>query len=122
VTASLVSNVTHGTLTLNSDGSLTYTPSLHYVGSDSFTYTASDGALTSNVATVTISVTNQAPVVTNPGNQTSAHNDVPEFVVINGSDADGDILTYSATGLPPGLSIDSTSGIISGTISSTADT
>jgi VCBS repeat-containing protein len=46
----------HGTLTLNSNGSFTYTPAAAFAGQDSFTYRASDGILTSNVATVTITV------------------------------------------------------------------
>ena len=65
VSATLVSNVTNGSLTLNADGSFLYTPTANYNGPDSFTYTASDAALaTSNVATVNLTVTavNDAPV------------------------------------------------------------
>jgi cysteine-rich repeat protein len=47
----------HGTL-LGTLPFLTYTPGWHYFGGDSFTFEASDGALRSNVATVTISVVN----------------------------------------------------------------
>ena len=39
-------------LTLNADGSFTYTPSANYNGPDSFTYKANDGTADSNVATV----------------------------------------------------------------------
>ena len=46
----------HGTATKNANGTIIYTPSTDYVGADSFSYTVSDGALTSN-ATVTITVT-----------------------------------------------------------------
>ena len=55
---------THGTLTLNANGSFTYVPQPNYFGTDSFTYAASDGALSSASATVTINVTavNDAPV------------------------------------------------------------
>jgi len=42
--------------TLLADGSFTYTPNASYVGNDTFTYKANDGALDSNVATVTITV------------------------------------------------------------------
>ena len=54
----------HGTLTLNADGSFTYTPAANYNGTDSFTYKANDGTADSNVATVTITVdaVNDAPV------------------------------------------------------------
>src|SRR5205823_6131933 len=64
LTAALVTNVGHGSLTLNGDGSFTYTPTLNYNGPDSFTYKASDGRADSNVATVTIAVNavNDAPV------------------------------------------------------------
>ena len=53
----------HGTLTLNPDGSFTYTPATgpdsisETGGTDSFTYQASDGTKSSNTATVTITVT-----------------------------------------------------------------
>lgn len=57
LSAILVSNVTHGALTLNANGSFTYVPAANYHGNDSFTYKASDGALNSNTVTVNISVT-----------------------------------------------------------------
>ncbi|MCX5384171.1 FG-GAP-like repeat-containing protein [Streptomyces sp. NBC_00083] len=56
LTASVVTGPAHGTLTLDPDGSFTYQPAGAYVGSDSFTYKASDGTDDSNVATVTIGV------------------------------------------------------------------
>jgi large repetitive protein len=43
--AVLVSGPSHGTLTLNADGSFTYRPEDDFNGSDSFTYRASDGSL-----------------------------------------------------------------------------
>ena len=64
LTAALV-RARHGTVTLNADGSFTYTPAANYNGTDSFTYRANDGALDRNIATVTITVTpvNDAPRV-----------------------------------------------------------
>jgi VCBS repeat-containing protein len=56
LTAVLVDDVTHGSLTLNADGSFTYDPELDFWGIDSFTYMANDGDLDSNEVTVTIRV------------------------------------------------------------------
>jgi VCBS repeat-containing protein len=63
LSAVLVTEPGHGALTLNANGSFSYTPAADFAGSDSFSYRASDGTLTSNVATVTITVTaaNDAP-------------------------------------------------------------
>ena len=43
LTAVLVTSTSNGTLTLNADGSFTYTPNANFNGSDSFTYKANDG-------------------------------------------------------------------------------
>jgi hypothetical protein len=45
-----------GSVTLNSDGSFSYTPLAGFTGDDSFSYSATDGTDTSNAATVTVSV------------------------------------------------------------------
>ena len=55
--AVLTSTVAHGTLTLNTNGSFSYTPASGYSGADSFTYAASDGVADSAAATVSITVT-----------------------------------------------------------------
>ena len=60
----------NGAVTVNADGSLTYTPNANFAGIDSFTYTGSDGNGGTASATVTITVTpvNDAPVLgTNGG-------------------------------------------------------
>src|SRR5262249_16825524 len=55
--AFLVSGPSKGSLSLNTDGSFSYTPFANFHGTDSFTYEAYNGAL-SNTATVTITVLN----------------------------------------------------------------
>ncbi len=63
---------------------------------------------------------NNPPTVTNPGNQTNTINDSVNLQ-IQANDPDGDTLTYSDSGLPNGLSINSTTGLITGT-ATTANT
>jgi len=60
LTAILVSGVSNGSLSLNSDGSFTYTPEAGFDGTDTFSYRANDGEADSDVAVVTITV-NPAP-------------------------------------------------------------
>ena len=59
-----VDSVTQGTngAVLNNGGDVTYTPNAGFSGTDSFTYVATDGADTSNVATVTVTVAPQVNV------------------------------------------------------------
>lgn len=63
LTAVLQTGAAHGAVTLNADGTFLYTPEADYAGTDAFTYRANDGSSSSNVATVTLTVTgsNDAP-------------------------------------------------------------
>jgi VCBS repeat-containing protein len=67
LTAAVVSGPAHGTLTLNADGSFTYTPAANFNGTDSFTYKAidGDGAYGVAVATITVTPVNDPPTVVN---------------------------------------------------------
>jgi uncharacterized repeat protein (TIGR01451 family) len=56
LTAHWINGPANGSLTLNTDGSFTYTPGLDFYGTDSFAYRANDGSLDSNPATVTLTV------------------------------------------------------------------
>ncbi|MFC1610846.1 Ig-like domain-containing protein, partial [Myxococcota bacterium] len=98
LTAAVVSTPSDGTLTLNGDGSFTYTPDPDFEGSDSFTYVANDGALDSNVATVTITVNaiNDAPVAADDSysmNEDTPLNVAAPGVLGNDSDVDSGSLT-----------------------------
>ena len=53
--------------------------------------------------------------VTNPGNQTGTVGTAASLQISASDSASGQTLTYSASGLPAGLSINSSSGLISGT-------
>lgn len=54
--ASIVTQPSHGTVTLQADGSFSYIPAAGYFGADSFTYKVNDGSLDSAPATVNLSV------------------------------------------------------------------
>jgi VCBS repeat-containing protein len=93
----LVSDPAHGTLTLNVDGSFDYMPATNYAGQDSFTYRAVDGELASNVATVSITVsqTNSAPVAIDDSYSVIANTILTVAapgVLRNDTDADGNTL------------------------------
>jgi len=74
LTAVRFSDPAHGTLTLNSDGSLSYVPDANYHGADSFTYKAFDNQLYSEAATVTLSIAsvNDAPIAVDDNYAVSA--------------------------------------------------
>lgn len=97
LTFAVVDGPAHGSLT--GDGaSLTYTPAGNWSGTDTFTYTVSDGALTSDAATVTVVVrpVNDAPTATISGPATLAEGTTGSLAV-SAVDVDGDALIYSWT-------------------------
>ncbi len=61
------------------------------------------------------SATGNTVTVTNPGNQTGTPGTAASLQIKATDSASGQTLTYSATGLPAGLSINSSTGLISGT-------
>jgi glucose/arabinose dehydrogenase len=74
LTALLVSNPAHGTVSLNVQGSFTYTPAASFTGTDSFTYKAFDGQLDSSAATVTITVNSGGTLAFNAAAYTVSEN------------------------------------------------
>jgi len=98
LTAILVGGPAHGSLSLNADGSLSYTPEADYTGTDSFTYKANDGEMDSGVATVTITVTgvNDGPVAVDDAYTTEEDTElviVAPGVLVNDTDVEGNGLT-----------------------------
>jgi VCBS repeat-containing protein len=82
----------HGTLSLNPDGSFTYTPNLNFSGNDSFTYHNNDGSLDSNVATVNITVNpDNLPPVAEPNTYTVLSGEV-NIAISSGGYSVGNII------------------------------
>jgi VCBS repeat-containing protein len=92
LSATLVSNTSNGTLTLNANGSFSYTPTANYNGPDSFTYKASDGQLNSNIVTVSITVNAVDDV---PSFQLKANPDETVFKDSGPQSVAGQVSTYS---------------------------
>jgi VCBS repeat-containing protein len=102
--AGLVSGPSHGSLDLRGDGSLSYTPDPNYNGSDSFEYSASDGA-EFGTATVTIEVeaAQDAPAANGDAYATDEDTQLVvegPGVLANDSDADGDAMAAALVSGP----------------------
>ena len=82
---------------------------------------AAGNARTATAITVTVNNAppNLAPTLAQPANQTGAEGSAVSLA-LSGSDPDGNPLTFSASGLPSGLAVNATSGVISGTLSYTS--
>ncbi|HQU46638.1 MAG TPA: Ig-like domain-containing protein, partial [Pirellulales bacterium] len=104
LTAVLATQPAHGTATLSADGQLVYTPDYHYTGSDSLTFEAYNGYEYSSPATVTVTVTDQAPIANNDGyqlpNSQTLNVDAATGVLANDAAPDGGTLTASLVSQP----------------------
>ncbi|TOG16481.1 RTX toxin, partial [Vibrio parahaemolyticus] len=91
----------NGTVSVNPDGSVTYTPNDNYHGADSFTYIVTSGGV-SESTTVNVDVTpvNDAPVATNDTAITDEDTPVTIDVLPNDTDVDGDKLSIQSASVP----------------------
>nr|WP_250645642.1 Ig-like domain-containing protein [Salidesulfovibrio onnuriiensis] len=87
----------HGTVTVNADGTLTYTPAANYNGPDTITYTVSDGQGGESTATVAVGVTpvNDGPVAVDDTATTAEDTPVTIDVLSNDTDVEGDALSVA---------------------------
>ncbi|HCM0813590.1 TPA: tandem-95 repeat protein, partial [Vibrio parahaemolyticus] len=91
----------NGTVSVNPDGSVTYTPNDNYHGADSFTYIVTSGGV-SESTTVNVDVTpvNDAPVAKDDIATTQEDTAVTIDVLPNDSDVDGDKLSIQSASVP----------------------
>ncbi len=117
-----VSNPAHGIVTINPDGTLTYTPNAGFVGIETLTYTVSDGEGGTDIATISIAVGTPlpgAPETALASVTRSSEDGAAIDPIAMGSfftDPTRQPLTFTATGLPDGLSIDPNTGTVTGTL------
>ena len=108
-----VSDVTqgaNGSVTINSDNTVTYTPALNFNGTDSFSYTVTDTFGNAGTASVnvTISPVNDAPIA-NDANATTNEDEVVQ-IHLGASDVDNTDLTFFVVQSP----VNGTLGSING--------
>ncbi len=97
-----------GAVFTTSNGTFSWTPATTQAGSYPVVFSVTDGSASdSETVTITVSNTNQAPVLNSVGNKTVNEGSTLSFT-ISGTDADNDALTYSATGLPDGATFNPT--------------
>ncbi|MBO0492204.1 putative Ig domain-containing protein [Pseudomonas sp. Marseille-Q1929] len=108
----------HGTATASGTG-ITYTPTAGYSGADSFTYTATNSSGTSSPATVTLAVTAPTLLVT-PASLGAGMAGTPYSTTLSAAGGTAPY-TYSVSSgsLPPGMSLNASSGVLSGTPTNT---
>ncbi|WP_116887120.1 tandem-95 repeat protein, partial [Vibrio parahaemolyticus] len=91
----------NGTVIVNNDGTVTYTPDDNYVGKDTFTYVVTSGGV-SESTTVEVNVTpvNDAPVAKDDIATTQEDTAVTIDVLPNDTDVDGDTLSIQSASVP----------------------
>ena len=105
LTAALAADPSHGTLTLNPNGSFTYTPDANFFGTDSFVYQVSDGQGGTDTATVTITVNPviDAVIDVKPGNDNNRVKvhaaGVLPVAILSTSTAEGEVEDFDAATL-----------------------
>ncbi len=99
----------------NSDGTITYTPDADFFGSDSFSYTVTDGNGRTDTATLTIEVleVNAPPVATDDVASVDEDSSVVIALLSNDTDGNGDALFVSNIGpAANGLVVDNGDGTV----------
>ncbi|MBE4070569.1 tandem-95 repeat protein [Vibrio parahaemolyticus] len=91
----------NGTVIVNNDGTVTYTPDDNYVGKDTFTYVVTSGGVSeSTTAEVNVTPVNDAPVAKDDIATTQEDTAVTIDVLPNDTDVDGDTLSIQSASVP----------------------
>ena len=104
----------NGSVTINTDSTLTYAPGRNFSGKDSFSYTLSDGKDGTDTATVnvTVNAVNDAPSITSKPVETARVWAPYSYGVVAKDPDSGDRLIYSLIKNPEGMTINEATGLI----------
>ncbi len=102
-----VTQPANGSVVVDADGTVTYTPNPDFNGTDTFTYTVCDPDGLCDTATVTVTVdpVNDAPVANDDASAVDEDTQVNIDVLSNDSDVDGDVLTLDSVTQPASGSV-----------------
>jgi hypothetical protein len=89
-----------GVLANDSDGSFGYTPAADFNGSDTFTYTANDGAADSNVATVIVTVATIIDAPVTDDQTVASAEDSPVDITLTTANVDGAARGFAVIAAP----------------------
>ena len=109
------SNEKTGYIDIQTNWHCVYTPDLNYEGQDRFGFTLIANGQSYVTTLPVVIYSNTPPSLNNPGTQNNTEGEAPDLT-FNAVDPNNNLLTYTASGLPPGLSLDPTYGNITGTI------
>lgn len=108
LTVTGITTATNGTAVLNGDGTVTYTPNDGFTGTDTISYTITDGT-TTDTATITYTVTddpeppvdNVPPTAFDDSAETDSGTTVTITPLVNDDDPDGDNALLSVSSITP---------------------
>ncbi|MDP0588048.1 MAG: tandem-95 repeat protein [Candidatus Endonucleobacter bathymodioli] len=94
--ASTTATAEHGTVTVNNDGTISYSPYADYNGADTITVKATDddGTITTSTSAITVNSINDAPVIVTETNQGSETQVVALDPIANDYDVDSAGISY----------------------------
>ncbi|MDT8302515.1 MAG: Ig-like domain-containing protein [Sedimentisphaerales bacterium] len=114
LTVTAVTHGKNGSVTINPDGTLSYSPNANFYGSDEFTYTVRDNKGDTDTAkvNVTVNMANDAPVIISAP-EITANVGILYTYEVKASDPDlNDTLTYSLITKPADMTINPATGLI----------
>ena len=104
----------NGSVTKNNSNILVYTPNQNFNGNDIFSYTLQQGSLSSEASVnINVQAVNDAPIISLSSNQITVPENLISVTSISASDADGDNLTFSLSGVDASYFSITSSGALS---------